>query len=97
MSRPSDNYRVADAFDWKNPWHDQYIKQEFPHLGKCKHRHERIDMLVRMDIEWADYITDNGNIGVGRPRTALSPELEEYKRRLDAGESMMGLTDLSFD
>jgi|TARA_B110000238_G_scaffold195306_1_gene234330 hypothetical protein len=95
MSRPSDRFRVADAFTWKNPWNVD-VNQEFPHWENATVE-ERIDMLVRMDIEWADYITDNGNIGVGRPRTALSPELEEYKRRLDAGESMMGLTDLNFD
>ena len=95
MSRPSDNYRVPNAFDWKYPMQIN-TNEEFP-LWESASTHERIDMLVRMDIEWADYITDNGNIGVGRPGTALTPELQEYKRRLDAGESMMGLTDLSFD
>ena len=95
MSRPSDNYRVPNAFDWKYPLQIN-TKHEFP-TWESASTHERIDMLVRMDIEWADYITDNGNIGVGRPGTALTPELQEYKRRLDAGESMMGLTDLSFD
>jgi hypothetical protein len=95
MSRPSDKFRVADPFKWKNPFNVD-VNLEFPHWENATIE-ERIDMLVRMDIEWSDYMTDNGNIGVGRPRTALSPELEEYKRRLDSGESMMGLTDLNFD
>ena len=95
MSRPSDNFRVPDAFDWQYPM-QMNTKHNIP-VWENASIEERIDMLVRMDIEWSDYITDNGNIGVGRPGTALSPELQEHKRRLDAGESIMGLTDLELD
>lgn len=96
MSRPSDRFRVHDPFAWVNPHQIEVDDPSMPVWEEAT-LEERIDMLVRMDIEWNDYITDNGNIGVGRPGDPLTPELQEYKKRLDSGESMMGLTDLLFD
>jgi hypothetical protein len=95
MSRPSDRYRVRDPFMWADPhsidtdhtipeWHDATL-------------FERIDMLTHSDIEWSDYITDNGNIGVARPGDELDNTLQDHHDKLQAGLSPIGLTDLILD
>ena len=96
MSRPSDRYRVIDPFAWANPHSVDVDNNSIP-LWEEATLHERIDILTHSDIEWSDYITDNGNIGVGRPGDDLDSTLLDYKQGLEAGKSMMGLTDLILD
>ena len=95
MSRPSDIFRTPNAFTWKNIAHMEIVNPDIPNWDEAS-INERIDMLVRSNIEWSDYVTNNNNIGIGRPGDELSPELLDYKNRLDSGESMMGLSDLVF-
>ena len=96
MCRPSDRYRVRDPFKWATP-HSIYIDNTTIPAWESATMYERIDMLTHSDIEWTDYITDNGNIGIGRPGDELESTLLEYKAGLDAGKSMIGLTDLILD